>query len=63
MAVVVEVHVGRAAQELGAASSDPLLTTVGGPAFGIGLEGSVRGIDSARAVPMLSGVWLTHLTG
>jgi peptide/nickel transport system substrate-binding protein len=51
------------AQELGAASSDPLLTTVGGPAFGIGLEGSVRGIDSARAVPMLSGVWLTHLTG
>jgi peptide/nickel transport system substrate-binding protein len=48
---------------LRAVGSDPLLAAVGGPVTGIGLEGSVRGIDSARAVPMLSGVWLTHLTG
>jgi peptide/nickel transport system substrate-binding protein len=45
--------------DLRAADSDPLLTTVGG----IGMEGSVRGIGSARAVPALSGVWLTRLTG
>lgn len=45
------------------AEADPLLTTVGGPLRGIGLEGSVRGIDSARVVPVLSGVWLTNLTG
>ena len=48
---------------LRAVASDPLLDTVGGPLSGIGLEGSVRGIDSARAVPVLSGVWLTRLTG
>jgi peptide/nickel transport system substrate-binding protein len=45
------------------AESDPLLTTIGGPLRGIGLEGSVRGIDSASAVPVLSGVWLTRLRG
>jgi peptide/nickel transport system substrate-binding protein len=49
--------------ELRAADSDPLLDIVGGPAGGIGLEGSVRGIDSAEATPVLSGVWLTRLTG
>jgi len=49
--------------ELRAAERDPLLVTVGGPVSGMGLEGSVRGIDSARAVPVLSGVWLTRLTG
>jgi peptide/nickel transport system substrate-binding protein len=48
---------------LQAAEEDPLLTTVGGPASGIGMEGSVRGISSARLVPVLSGVWLTRLTG
>ena len=48
---------------LRAADADPLLDTVGGPLTGIGLEGSVRGIDSATAVPVLSGVWLTRLTG
>ncbi|MGA8219951.1 MAG: ABC transporter substrate-binding protein [Solirubrobacterales bacterium] len=48
---------------LRAAASDPLLDTVGGPLGGIGLEGSVRGIDSARAIPVLSSVWLTRLTG
>jgi peptide/nickel transport system substrate-binding protein len=49
--------------ELRAADADPLLESVGGPAGGIGLEGSVRGIDSAGAAPVLSGVWLTRLTG
>jgi hypothetical protein len=49
--------------ELRAADSDPLLDIVGGPAGGIGLEGSVRGIDSAETTPVLSGVWLTRLTG
>jgi peptide/nickel transport system substrate-binding protein len=48
---------------LRAAASDPLLGTVGGPVSGIGVEGSVRGIDSAGAIPVLSGVWLTRLTG
>jgi peptide/nickel transport system substrate-binding protein len=48
---------------LRAAESDPLLTTVGGPRSGIGLEGSVRGISSVAVVPVLAGVWLTRLTG
>jgi len=48
---------------LRAAEADPLLGTVGGPQSGIGMEGSVRGIPSARGVPLLSGVWLTRLTG
>jgi peptide/nickel transport system substrate-binding protein len=48
---------------LRAAGSDPLLDVVGGPVSGIGVEGSVRGIDSASAIPVLSSVWLTRLTG
>jgi ABC-type transport system substrate-binding protein len=48
---------------LRAAETDPLLATVGGPLRGIAMEGSVRGIDSARFVPLLSGVWLTRLRG
>jgi ABC-type transport system substrate-binding protein len=48
---------------LGAADADPLLESVGGPPTGLGLEGSVRGIDSATTIPVLSGVWLTRLTG
>jgi peptide/nickel transport system substrate-binding protein len=48
---------------LRAAGSDPLLDTLGGPLSGIGLEGSVRGIDSDSAIPVLSSVWLTRLTG
>jgi peptide/nickel transport system substrate-binding protein len=48
---------------LRAADRDPLLDSVGGPLTGIGLEGSVRGIGSASAIPVLSGVWLTRLTG
>jgi peptide/nickel transport system substrate-binding protein len=48
---------------LRAAETDPLLATAGGPLRGIGMEGSVRGIDSARFVPVLSDVWLTRLRG
>jgi ABC-type transport system substrate-binding protein len=48
---------------LRAAAADPLLRIVGGPQSGIGTEGSVRGISSARLVPALTGVWLTRLTG
>jgi peptide/nickel transport system substrate-binding protein len=48
---------------LRAAEADPLLAVVGGPTRGIGIEGSVRGIESGGAVPVLSGVWLTRLTG
>jgi ABC-type transport system substrate-binding protein len=46
-----------------ATEADPLLDTVGGPGGGIGLEGSVRGINSSRKIPVLSSVWLTRLTG
>jgi len=48
---------------LRAAGSDPLLDSIGGPLSGTGLDGSVRGIASARAIPVLSGVWLTRLAG
>jgi hypothetical protein len=56
------------ADPLGAAAleeiaADPLLNEVGGPVRGIGLEGSVRGLDSAGAVPLLSRVWLTDIGG
>jgi peptide/nickel transport system substrate-binding protein len=49
--------------ELRAVASDPLLDTIGGTGGGIGLEGSVRGMDSAETVPVLSSVWLTRLAG
>jgi ABC-type transport system substrate-binding protein len=51
------------ASGLRAARSDPLLNAVGGPQRGIGMEGSVRGISSDGSVPVLTGVWLTRLTG
>jgi len=46
---------------LATVAEDPLLSAIGGPTLGIGLEDSVRGIDSARAVPLLSRVWLTDI--
>jgi peptide/nickel transport system substrate-binding protein len=46
-----------------ATEADPLLDSVGVPVSGIGLEGSVRGINSSRKIPVLSSVWLTRLTG
>jgi peptide/nickel transport system substrate-binding protein len=51
------------AARLSAAEADPLLNTIGGPRRGIGLEGSVRGVTSATSIPVLTGVWLTRLTG
>jgi peptide/nickel transport system substrate-binding protein len=57
----VQVADPLAPPELAAISSDPLLVPVGGPGGGIGLDGSVRGIDSPRRVPVLSRVWLTTL--
>ena len=56
------------ADELGPAAlrvaeRDPLLVTLSGASGGLALEGSVRGIDSALVTPVLSGVWLTRLTG
>jgi peptide/nickel transport system substrate-binding protein len=48
---------------LRAADADPLLSTIGGPQSGIGMEGSVRGLSSATTIPALTGVWLTRLTG
>jgi ABC-type transport system substrate-binding protein len=49
------------AEALSTVAADPLLISVGGPGSGIGLQGSVRGLGSARAVPLLSRVWLTDL--
>jgi peptide/nickel transport system substrate-binding protein len=41
---------------------DPLLTALpGADGVALGLERSVRGIDSAGGIPALSGVWLTRI--
>jgi peptide/nickel transport system substrate-binding protein len=41
---------------------DPLLTELPGPGgTGLGLERSVRGIETAGEIPALSGVWLTRI--
>jgi ABC-type transport system substrate-binding protein len=43
---------------------DPLLTAVsGGDGDWLGLERSVRGVDSASAIPVLSEAWLTRIGG
>lgn len=43
---------------------DPLLTAVGGSGDGVlGMQRSVRGIESASAIESLSGVWLTRVAG
>jgi len=65
---LLEAGTVQVADPLGAAalatvSADPLLNVVGGPKTGIGLAGSVRGLDSAGAVPVLSRVWLTDISG
>jgi peptide/nickel transport system substrate-binding protein len=51
------------AAELAVAAQDPLLKTLGGRRAGIGLAGSVRGLGSARGIPLLSRVWLTEIGG
>jgi peptide/nickel transport system substrate-binding protein len=44
------------------ARSDPLLTVLkGSDGKSLGLERSVRGVDSGREIPALSGAWLTGL--
>jgi peptide/nickel transport system substrate-binding protein len=42
---------------------DPLLRAVPGLAGGLGTQASVRGLDRALGLPLLSGVWLTTLPG
>jgi ABC-type transport system substrate-binding protein len=45
------------------AASDPLLTTLpGAGGTWLGLERSVRGVESGREIPSLSAAWLTDLT-
>lgn len=56
----VEVADDLARSAAGRISSAPLLTTVDGAAI-VGIERSVRGIDSASAAQSLADVWLTDL--
>jgi hypothetical protein len=57
----VQVAEGLGRPQARAAASDPLLTVVEGRAGVLGLERSVRGIDSAGDVISLSGAWLTRI--
>ncbi len=45
------------------AKSDPLLSVLRGPGeTWLGIERSVRGVESAREIPSLSGAWLTSVS-
>ncbi len=44
-----------------AAAADPLLTTINGDGETMGLERSVRGIDTAAAGQSLSDVWFSDI--
>ena len=58
----VEVAGGLGPSEVARLRHDPLLTDLPGPAGkALGLERSVRGIDSATEIPVLSTVWLTEI--
>ena len=48
-------------EEAGAARRAPLLDVLEGEVGALGLERSVRGVESGREVPSLSGVWLTRI--
>jgi peptide/nickel transport system substrate-binding protein len=48
---------------LAALRADPLLSAVPGTGGGVGISASVRGLAPAQRLPLLSGVWLTTLTG
>jgi peptide/nickel transport system substrate-binding protein len=56
-----QVAEGLSGRQARAVRRDPLLTVLGGGGEALGLERSVRGIDSASEVPSLSGVWLTRI--
>lgn len=49
------------AQALAELDADPLLSAVPKVDGGLGVEASVRGLDPALPLPLLSGVWLTSL--
>jgi ABC-type transport system substrate-binding protein len=55
----VQVADGLGKAQLAAVASNPLLAAVREPGGGVGLQRSVRGIESATAVESLSEVWLT----
>jgi ABC-type transport system substrate-binding protein len=44
-------------------ADDPLLDSETIDGIPVGLEASVRGLESRSAVPLLSGVWLTRIGG
>jgi ABC-type transport system substrate-binding protein len=56
-----QVASGLGALDLRKIAGDPLLTALPPADAGLALERSVRGIESARAVPSLSGAWLTSI--
>jgi peptide/nickel transport system substrate-binding protein len=56
-----QVASGLGPVSLQTANRDPLLSTLPADEGSIALERSVRGIDTAREIPSLSGVWLTSI--
>ena len=57
-----QVAEGLGPPQLRSLRGDPLLTGIAGPGgTGLGLDRSVRGIDSAVRVPILSEAWLTTI--
>lgn len=57
----VDVADGLAGRSARVVRADPLLALVGGSSRPLGIERSVRGIESAAAGQALAGVWLTDL--
>jgi peptide/nickel transport system substrate-binding protein len=57
----VQVAEGLGRRQVSEAARDPLLMILEGRAGALGLERSVRGIDSADEVVSLSGAWLTRI--
>jgi peptide/nickel transport system substrate-binding protein len=58
----VQVADGLGADQVARLRRDPLLTSLPvGDGTALGLERSVRGIDSGRGIPSLSGVWLSRI--
>jgi len=57
----VQLAEGLGPEQAAEARADPLLSVLPGPGADLGLERSVRGVDSAQEVPSLSGVWITRV--